>query len=140
MTTTQERLTLRSNVCSAASTLLPLCSVIEPTTLTPTEKKHLSCLVHKQDLLLLLKGRVFFFLIFYVCVYNRWCLCILLSPLQHRYYRHAPPCLAFYMGTGKPNSSPHSCVASTGTSDPLSQSQPTLFLVQSLKNEVGMYS
>lgn len=39
MRTTQERLTLRSNVCSAASALLPLCSAIEPTTLTPTEKK-----------------------------------------------------------------------------------------------------
>lgn len=39
MRTTQERLTLRSNVCSAASALLPLCCAIEPTTLTPTEKK-----------------------------------------------------------------------------------------------------
>lgn len=39
MRTTQERLTLRSNVCSAASALLPLCCAIEPTTLTPTERK-----------------------------------------------------------------------------------------------------
>lgn len=48
---TGETVTLRSNVCSAASMLLPLCSATEPTTPDPQKKKALDSMVHKQDLL-----------------------------------------------------------------------------------------
>lgn len=35
------------------------------------------------------------------------------SQPQHYTYRYTPPHLAFYMGGGDPNSSPHACVTST---------------------------
>lgn len=68
MRTTQERLrlTLRSNVCSAASTLLPLCSAIEPTTLTLTEKKHLIATQTGSSFVVLRKVFLNFFMYVYI--------------------------------------------------------------------------